>query len=79
LNWYVYILKCNDNSLYTGITNDLNKRVATHNSGKGAKYTKTRTPVSLIYKESFETKAESLKREIEIKKLNRKEKLALIN
>tara|TARA_Y100000590_G_C15440756_1_gene908792 strand:+ start:617 stop:856 length:240 start_codon:yes stop_codon:yes gene_type:complete len=79
LNWYVYILKCNDNSLYTGITNNLNKRVATHNSGKGAKYTKTRTPVSLIYKESFETKAESLKREIEIKKLNRKEKLALIN
>ncbi len=79
MNWYVYILKCNDNSLYTGITNNLNKRVATHNSGKGAKYTKTRTPVSLIYKESFETKAESLKREIEIKKLNRKEKLALIN
>ena len=79
MNWYVYILKCNDNSLYTGITNDLNKRVATHNSGKGAKYTKTRTPVSLIYKEAFETKAEALKREIEIKKLKRKEKLALIN
>jgi|TARA_Y100001968_G_C18927624_1_gene512717 putative endonuclease len=79
LNWYVYILKCSDDSLYTGITNDLNKRVATHNSGKGAKYTKTRTPVSLIYKESFDTKEESLKREIEIKKLKRKQKLDLIN
>tara|TARA_Y100001970_G_scaffold226306_1_gene279799 strand:- start:2604 stop:2843 length:240 start_codon:yes stop_codon:yes gene_type:complete len=79
LTWFVYILECNDHSLYTGITNDLQKRISAHNSGIGAKYTKTRIPVSLVYKESFKTKSESLKREIEIKKLKRIEKLALID
>ena len=79
LSWYVYILECNDNSLYTGITNNLDKRITAHNSGKGAKYTKTRAPVRLVYKESYKTRKESLKREIEIKRLKRIEKLALIN
>jgi len=72
-------LECNDSSLYTGITNDLEKRIIAHNSGKGAKYTKSRLPVKLIYKESYKTKSDSLKREFEIKKLKRTEKLKLIN
>lgn len=77
--WYVYIIECKDNSLYTGITNNLSKRLEVHNSGKGAKYTKTRLPVKLVYKEIYRTKEESLKREREIKKLKRKEKLALFD
>ena len=77
--WYVYIIECKDNSLYTGITNNLSKRLEVHNSGKGAKYTKTRLPVRLVYKEIYRTKEESLKRESEIKKLKRREKLALFD
>ena len=77
--WYVYIIKCKDNSLYTGITNNLSKRLEVHNSGKGAKYTKTRLPVKLVYKEIYRTKEESLRRESEIKKLKRREKLALFD
>ena len=77
--WYVYIIECKDNSLYTGITNNLSKRLEVHNSGKGAKYTKTRLPVKLVYKEIYRTKEESLKRESEIKKLKRREKLALFD
>ena len=77
--WYVYIIKCKDNSLYTGMTNDLHKRLKAHNSGKGAKYTMTRLPVKLVYKEIYRTKEESLRREREIKKLKRSEKLALFN
>ena len=72
-------MECNDQSLYTGITNDLRKRIIAHNSGKGAKYTKARLPVKLVYKESCKTKSDSLKREFEIKKLKRTEKLNLIN
>ncbi len=72
-------MECNDSSLYTGITNNLQKRIIAHNSGKGAKYTKARLPVKLIYKESYKTKSDSLRREIEIKKLKRSEKLNLIN
>jgi|TARA_B100000700_G_scaffold260037_1_gene295272 putative endonuclease len=72
-------LECNDQSLYTGITNDLKKRIIAHNSGKGAKYTKARLPVKLVYKESCKTKSDSLKREFEIKKLKRIEKLNLFN
>ncbi len=79
MDWYVYILECNDQSLYTGITNDLEKRIIVHNLGKGAKYTKARLPVKLVYKESCKTKSDSLKREFEIKKLKRMEKLNLIN
>ena len=75
---YTYILRCNDGSLYTGWTNDLEKRVACHNAGKGAKYTKARIPVELAYYESFQSKEEAMRREWEIKRLTRKEKLALI-
>ena len=79
MSWFVYILECKDKSFYTGITNDLERRLRAHNSGKGAKYTKARLPVRLIYIESHKTKEDSLKREIEIKKLKRSEKLDLIN
>ena len=76
--FYTYILKCADNSLYCGYTNELEKRIETHNSGKGAKYTKTRLPVELIYFEEFDNKSDALKRECEIKKMKREEKLKLI-
>lgn len=79
MSWFVYILECKDKSFYTGITNDLERRLRAHNSGKGAKYTKARLPVRLIYRESHKTREDSLKREIEIKKLKRSEKLDLIN
>ena len=76
---YVYILRCADGSLYTGWTNDLEKRVKTHNAGKGAKYTKTRLPVELVYYEEYEEKGEALSRVLSIKKLKKtaKEKLIL--
>ncbi len=75
---YVYILECADQSLYTGWTTSLEKRVRTHNEGKGAKYTKTRLPVVLLYSEQFSDKSEALRREHEIKKMPRKKKLQLI-
>lgn len=75
---YVYILRCGDDSLYTGWTNNLEKRVNLHSKGKGAKYTKARLPVELVYFEEFEDKIEAMKREYEIKQLKRKEKLELI-
>ena len=75
---YVYILRCADGSLYTGWTNDLEKRVKTHNAGKGAKYTKTRLPVELVYYEEYEEKGEALSREFSIKKLKKKTKEKLI-
>lgn len=73
-----YLLRCSDDTLYCGWTNDLSKRLANHNAGKGAKYTRSRIPVTLVYYETFETKQEAMKREAAIKKLSRKEKLALI-
>ena len=76
---YVYILKCSDNTLYTGWTNNLEKRIATHKSGKGAKYTRNRLPVELAYFETFEDKSSALKREYAIKQLPRYKKLDLIN
>lgn len=76
--YYTYIVKCCDNTLYTGFTTDLEQRVQTHNAKKGAKYTKSRTPVELVYYETFETKQLALKREAAIKKLSRQEKLRLI-
>lgn len=79
MDWQVYILKCSDGTFYTGITNNLNLRIKKHNLGKGAKYTKNRLPVSLVYKESTLDKSQSLKREIAIKKLPRDKKLELIN
>ena len=72
------MLKCSDGTLYTGWTNDLEKRVEAHNSGKGAKYTKARRPVELAYYEEFETKEHAMKREYAIKQLGRKEKQELI-
>lgn len=75
---YTYILKCSDNTLYTGWTNNLEKRLKDHNEGNGAKYTKPRRPVELIYYEEFETKEEAMKREYAIKQLSRTKKLALI-
>ena len=75
---YSYILKCKDDSLYTGWTNDLKKRITSHNAGKGAKYTKARRPVELVYYEEFQTREEAMKREYAIKQLSRKEKEALI-
>lgn len=76
---YTYILICGDGSLYTGWTNDLEKRVKAHNEGRGAKYTRSHLPVRLAYFESFETKEEALMREAAIKKLSRRAKLALID
>ena len=75
---YTYILKCKDGSLYTGWTNDLEQRVAAHNTGKGAKYTKARRPVELVYFEEFETKEQVMKREYAIKQMARKDKLELV-
>ena len=77
--YYVYIVKCSDSSLYCGYTNDIEKRIKTHNSGLGAKYTKSRLPVSLVYFEMAETKSDALKREAAIKKLTKKQKLVLIS
>ena len=76
---FVYIVVCKNEELYTGYTIDIDKRVETHNSGKGAKYTKTRLPVKLVYSEQFENKSEALKLEYKIKSLSRIEKLKLIN
>ena len=75
---FTYIVKCSDGSLYTGWTNDLDKRLKAHNSGTGAKYTKTRRPVELVYYEKFLTKQEAMSREARIKQLSRSQKLELI-
>ncbi len=75
---YTYILQCGDGTLYTGWTTDLKKRLRAHNEKRGAKYTKNRTPVTLVYYETFETKQEALRREYAIKQLSRSEKLELI-
>ena len=77
--WCVYILKCNDGTLYTGITNDLGKRVCSHNKGTGAKYTKTRLPVELVYWEEAVDRSSASKREYAVKKLSKKDKLNLVN
>ena len=76
---YTYILQCSDGTYYTGWTNNLQNRVATHNSGKGAKYTRARLPVQLVYYEEYATKSEAMKRECAIKRLSRKEKEKLIS
>lgn len=74
----VYILRCGDGTLYTGWTNDLDKRLKTHAAGKGAKYTRARLPVTLVYTEAFETEHEARSRECGIKRLSRGQKLSLI-
>lgn len=76
--YFVYILRCSDDSLYTGWTNDIEHRVIVHNAGTGAKYTKSRRPVALVYSEELSSKPSALRREAEIKKLTRTEKLRLI-
>ena len=76
--WFVYILRCGDGTLYTGITNDIEKRFKAHSSGKGAKYTRGRGPLDLVYREACVDHSAALKREAEIKKLSREEKEKLI-
>lgn len=76
--WYVYMLRCGDGSLYTGCTDDVERRLAVHNSGKGAKYTRSRLPVTLVYRESVADKSAALRREAAIKALPRAKKLALL-
>ena len=76
--WYLYMLRCGDDSLYTGITTDVEKRLEDHRSGKGAKYTRGRQPLTLVYREECENHSHALRREIEIKKLTRGQKLQLI-
>ena len=78
MGWTVYILRCGDGTLYTGCTNDLPRRLEAHQSGKGAKYTRSRPPVELAYREAAADKSAALRREAAIKRLDRREKLALI-
>ena len=75
---YVYVLECADGTLYTGYTTDVDRRVAEHDAGEGAKYTRGRTPVELVHVESFESKSAALSREYEIKQLSRRQKERLI-
>ncbi|MEE9273545.1 MAG: GIY-YIG nuclease family protein [Robiginitomaculum sp.] len=77
--WTVYIVHCQDGTYYTGITNDVDKRIATHNIGKGAKYTMARRPVRLVYTEAAQNRSEATKRERCIKRLNRTQKERLIH
>lgn len=75
---YVYLLECNDKTLYCGWTNNLGKRIKTHNDGKGAKYTRARLPVKLVYFEEFESSVDAQKREYQIKRMTRAKKIELI-
>lgn len=75
----LYILKCNDNSLYTGITNDIKKRMLKHSKGLGSKYVRSRLPFKIVYTKEFDTKSDALKKEFEIKTLSKVDKLNLIN
>jgi len=78
VSYTVYILRCADDTLYTGITNNVPRRLCAHNSGKGAKYTRARRPVSLVYEEACESRSQALRRELAIKGMTREAKLALI-
>ena len=77
-NWYLYILRCGDGTLYTGITTDVEKRLAAHRAGKGAKYTRGRGPLELVYREELPDHSAALKREHEVKSMPRHEKEKLI-
>ena len=77
--WYLYILRCRDGSLYTGITDDVQRRLAAHRAGKGAKYTRGRGPLELVYSEICGSHSDALKRELAIKALTKPEKLKLIS
>ena len=76
--WSVYLVRCKDNSLYCGISNNVEQRVIAHNSGKGAKYTRPRKPVVLVYEEKIGTKQEAAKREYQIKQMSKKQKEELV-
>lgn len=76
--WYVYILQCLDNSFYTGITNNLQKRFLDHKNGKGGAYTRSHKPVKVVYRENYSNKSSALKREFEIKRLSKSQKEDLI-
>lgn len=76
--WYLYILRCGDGTLYTGITTDVEKRLEAHRSGKGAKYTRGRGPLEVVYQEVCTDHSEALKRELSMKRLTRQQKEALI-
>ena len=78
MDWYVYILRCGDGSLYTGISDDVLRRLAAHRAGKGAKYTRGRGPLELVYTQALPDKSAALRREAEIKRLRREEKEKLI-
>jgi len=78
-DWYVYIVQCRDGRLYTGVSNDVSRRVSMHNRGKGCRFTKFRYPVTLLYEEYCGSQSSAQRREAEIKKLNRAEKLALVS
>ncbi|MFM8735605.1 MAG: GIY-YIG nuclease family protein [Pirellulales bacterium] len=78
MDWLVYILRCRDGSLYTGITNDLSRRLKTHAAGKASRYTRSRLPVRLAYQEPQPTRSQALKREVAIKKLSRRGKMDLV-
>lgn len=77
--WYLYILRCKDNTLYTGITTDVEKRLEAHQSGRGAKYTRGRGPLELVYRETCIDHSAALKREYEVKRLTREQKQKLIS
>ena len=77
MTWVCYLLKCADDTLYCGITNDLDKRIAAHNAGEGAKYTRSRIPVELVFSEACEDRSAASKREMQIKKLSRAAKLKM--
>lgn len=79
MKYFVYILMCNDDTFYTGITNNIEHRMQVHKEGKGSKYVRARLPFKLVYSEEYETKSEALKRELQIKALKREEKLELLN
>lgn len=76
--WYLYILRCKDETLYTGITTDVDRRLEAHRSGKGAKYTRGRAPLELVYREECGSHSDALKRELLIKALSRQEKITLL-
>lgn len=78
MEWMVYLVRCRDGTLYTGCTNNLPRRLCAHNAGKGAKYTRARRPVVLVYQEQCENQSEALKREAAIKRLTRAEKETLV-
>ncbi|MCD8050541.1 MAG: GIY-YIG nuclease family protein [Clostridiales bacterium] len=78
-SWWVYMVRCADGTLYTGIAADVDRRVEVHNRGRGAKYTRSRLPVQVVYREEQPTKGDALRREMAIKRLTRREKLKLID